>query len=849
MLAFAAGRWHAATVKTKLHSRRERCPPTLPGATLSVLFLSLAFCVQAAGPSQHFSFETGVEGWQPRAATIQVSRTEGARAGAEGKAALRVQGRIEGGWNYAVSGQFPIQGGGLYRLAAWLRVDQLGTGTPAPFLKCEFVGPATNRYLGQVVTSAYDDSKLGAWQRLEVEFQAPEAARACWLALEKGSDRPAEINALLDDITLEFIPRLSALEKFRLHPLPAALEKTRGAHPRLYLDAARVAELRAAIQTTHAPLWNECREQADRLARRGPPAYREDDGSSGEEQLWQREVGNAMPVLAMAWTLTGDRRYLEAARQWALASCGYKTWGLGRIDGMDLAAGHQLLGLALVYDWCYADLDEAARRAIRDTLVRRTSAMYEAAATGKAWWHRSYLQNHLWVNICGMAAAGFALFDEVEDAAMWIGLPLDKFQKTMAVLGPDGASHEGVGYWEYGVEYMLKFMDLARARLDVNLYERDWWRRTAGYAQYLALPRHAWTRANCIVDIADCPRSHWYGPDYLLRGLARAFRDGHAQWLAQQVDEANVPAAGASWLNLVWFDPTVAAQPPTDLGTLRHFDDLGLVSARTGWAGDEALVVFKCGPFIGRRGVQEFSYDPGGGHVHPDANHFVLFGMGEWLIRDDGYRAKWTGQHNTLLVDGQGQFGEGRMWFDPSQALRAKSCPRILRAESTATVDHLVGDATAAYPRALGLRRYVRHLLFLKPDALVVCDDIALDHPRALELRFHPEHRLTARDGQAFLFQTGQSTLRLDPLTPGDARLSAEDITAADRHGADKQKLFTVRLNQQAGTWRNAVALTWCAAGNQPKKVTLETQGEVWQFTAGGRTVKLDWRTGPDEGN
>ena len=266
--------------------------------------------------------------------------------------------------------------------------------------------------------------------------------------------------------------------------------------------------------------------------------------------------------LAMAYVLTGEKQYLDAARRWALASCGYKTWGLGRIDGMDLATGHQLFGLAIVYDWCYRDLDEAARRQIRETLARRTAAMFEAAATGKAWWHRSYLQNHLWVNITGMAAAGFALFDEVDDAACWIGLPLDKYRQTMAALGPDGASHEGVGYWEYGVEYMLKFMDLARQRLDVDLYGNAWWRNTSTYAQYLSLPRNAWTPRNCIVDIADCPRSHWYGPEYLLRGLARQFRDGHAQWLAQQIDEAGVSSAEAPWLNLLWYDPAVPPQSP-----------------------------------------------------------------------------------------------------------------------------------------------------------------------------------------------------------------------------------------------------------------------------------------------
>ena len=107
---------------------------------------------------------------------------------------------------------------------------------------------------------------------------------------------------------------------------------------------------------------------------------------------------------------------------------------------MDLATGHQLFGLAIVYDWCYRDLDEAARQQIRETLVKRTSAMFEAAATGKAWWQRSYLQNHLWVNITGMAASGIALFDEVDDAAGWIGLPLDKYPADHGRAGPDGAS-------------------------------------------------------------------------------------------------------------------------------------------------------------------------------------------------------------------------------------------------------------------------------------------------------------------------------------------------------------------------------------------------------------------------
>jgi hypothetical protein len=605
--------------------------------------------------------------------------------------------------------------------------------------------------------------------------------------------------------------------------------------------------------------------------RRGAPAYILRESSSGDEQLWQRNVGNTMPLLAMAYVLTGEKKYLDGARQWALASCSYKTWGLGRLDGMDLAAGHQLFGLGIVYDWCYDDLGDEARRTIRETIARRTSAMFEAAATGKTYWREQYLQNHLWVNICGMAVAALAVFDEVEEASKWIGLPLDKFRRTMSALGDDGASHEGVGYWSYGVEYMLKFMHPARELLGVDMYNNDWWRNTATYRQYLGLPRRSWTRRSAIVDIADCPRGDWYGPDYLLRALAHEYRDGHAQWLAQEIDRADVDGPEARWLNLIWYDPAVAARPPTDRPTLHHFTDMDIVSARSDWSGDESLVVFKCGPFIGHKAVQEFIYDPGGGHVHPDADHFVVFGAGQWLVRDDGYRAKWTGQHNTLLIDGKGQLGEGRMWFNGGAPLRAKARPRILRAVSTPMLDHIVGDATEAYVGQTGnpsgnspgsggqttkqvdnlsysgLRRYVRHLLFLKPDVLIVADDVALDGAHELELRFHPEQATAEREGAAFVMRGKQAVLRFEELTGENVGLAAENVPAAGRSAETTKMtstLFTIRLTRTASQWRNAAALSWAAANVPPTRVTVNADGDVWRFTAGDRAATLNWKTG-----
>lgn len=63
-------------------------------------------------------------------------------------------------------------------------------------------------------------TRRGQWQLLQVEFKTPIDARTVWLALEKGTSKPAEIDALLDEIRLEPIERLGIVARYRLVPIP-----------------------------------------------------------------------------------------------------------------------------------------------------------------------------------------------------------------------------------------------------------------------------------------------------------------------------------------------------------------------------------------------------------------------------------------------------------------------------------------------------------------------------------------------------------------------------------------------------------------------------------------------------
>ena len=242
-----------------------------------------------------------------------------------------------------------------------------------------------------------------------------------------------------------------------------------GPAPRLFLDAARAAELQRLIRSSHARAWSEVEAIAAKLATQAPPRYRADGG----EQLWQRSVGDTIATLSFAWLISREPRYLNAAAQWAAASCGYPTWGLDAKSGKSLdyglAYGHQLLGLAMLYDYAGAKLDPETRNLVRRTLLDRGSTQFRAYRELKP----AYLQNHTWINSTGMLAAAMALSGEEPQTAGWIELVRAILARTAAMLADDGSSQEGVGYWEYGLIYLLQLVHLARTVGDDH-FSRPW---------------------------------------------------------------------------------------------------------------------------------------------------------------------------------------------------------------------------------------------------------------------------------------------------------------------------------------------------------------------------------------
>ena len=830
-------------------------------ALVSSLFIFTGCHVR---PLASWEFDGSVAAWKPLEDSVHLS-VDTADPKSDG-GCLHLTGGIAEASHYFHGPVIPATTGQAYRMTAWMRIDSHGRYTPPPHLRVAALPAqaATGEFswndakpVASFRTPLVRVDMPGKWQRIEHDFRVPDGAGAICVALKKyegWSKMPTEIDLRMDDLRIEPIANLSAWDKYDLAPLPDGLKRAAWTHPRLFADEARFAEIRREAEGANAHVWKRVRAAAEKAMKEGPPADEKAQKRGGGQQTWQRPVGDKVALFAFCYRVSGDPKYLEAALEWARFSCDRPSWGEGpTYRNNDLAAGHQLLGLALLYDWCLDDLDATTRKRIRSTIFLRGTECFEAIVSGSAWHWQSYMQNHLWVTCGGLGTAGLALYDEFPMTRAWIGLANEKMRRSVEVLGSDGASHEGPLYWRYGTSFMLPYLTLMDDLMGEDLIDgSDWWKNTSGWLIHMCTPRSGWKPGRwgmMVANYGDSSRPG--GGAHVLRALARRFQDGRIQWWADTIEAGTGVDSSRAMYSMLWRDPTLKpVAPAAGDPTVRHCEDMGIVAARPSWDKDTSYLFFKCGPTLGHEAVERFaSYDPGGGHVHPDANSFALFGAGQWLLRDDFYNSRDTGGHNTLLVAGRGQLNEGAR--NSILPLLVRSNPRILAVEELpAGVVHIAAEAAEAYPEELGLQRFERHALYFRetddePGALVVLDDIALSMPRELELRFRPEAETKANDAGVCVMQGKKAVMRLQLLTPDGVGIESGIVPVDRGHKAKARPLPGIRMRRAEPTdaWRNAVAATWAKKGGTPAQATLKQDGDIWEVRFGKRSAKIDWAT------
>ena len=621
-----------------------------------------------------------------------------------------------------------------------------------------------------------------------------------------------------------------------------------GEHPRLIAGKGQIEKIRKKVKNSapHSEFYRLLRDKCDKYLLTLNMEYRFEDESDG----WQRAVGNALMNYTAAYAAGGDVKYLNAAVNCAEKVCSYPTWGRGHQHNSDLSAAHELFGISMLYDWFACEIPKKTSDLIKKTALSKAADMYRAAEDERTFWSVEWLQNHMWVDLCALSAAAVTFYEEALDADQWLSTVLHKFGMTMKALSNDGASHEGYLYWQYGTDWMIKFMTIAKDNLGVDLFGTEWFKNTADYGIYLLLPANMHGNGeNIYADMADsdrCNKIYFYeGNDHLLYKLASIYRNGYAQAAAREITALQLPIT--SWKCLFYYDETVEETPLSELADLKYFEDMGIVADRSGWDGNESLLLFRCAPYMGHSAFDSYNEpkfrDWGGGHVHPDVNHFTLFGGGETIMADDGYAHKQSSNHSVLLVDGHGQAGEGWIWFGAREAHMTGGKPQILHMEQGEGFDFFICDGTYAYPAHLGLKKYIRRFLFVKPNVLLVADDIETDEIRCMELRMIPGAAELFGDDLEW-FAKGEKTLtRIVSTYPVEAAekaryLGRKTLAFNTPELAENKNIFIQTIRDDK--WRTASVISFAPVGQDVPEPEISVEDGIFTMTLDGKVYVMD---------
>ena len=496
-----------------------------------------------------------------------------------------------------------------------------------------------------------------------------------------------------------------------------------GDHPRLYIDPGKIESIKSKLgEKPYSRFWPYIKEKADAYVEETPLSRLSDYSDA-------RAVGDKLPFMALAYLLTGEGKYLAGAEKWmnAISSYSDDAWG------NDLTSAHILFGMSIAYDWLYSSFSDENRQVYRKKMAAHAAIKYNAlVGNDKAWWAVRYLQNHNYHNAMSIAVAGMALFGEEEAAGTWMVAADENFDRVLSLLSPDGASHEGISYGRYGMEALLKYFS-ATALLSGfdRVLSNPFFQNSVAYRLHASLPGYRYN-----ADYADSSSTEYNSSGSVLRGLAGIFKDGYAQWLAERIDGARGSATKYSWLDLLWYDETVASMAPDSLPTYRYFDNLGIFISRSDWTNDAVWCLFKAGPPQGKLAESMGVY--AGSHIHPDEGTFMLWSQGEWLVHDDGQNhMKRTESHNLLLFNGIGQLGDGGEWFNSDAIAATRGTAEISHVDLTDGYQYLVADLEHIYRPEADLKKWQRSFIFLADGFVIIKDDVALNVPGKIENLAH----------------------------------------------------------------------------------------------------------------
>jgi len=522
-------------------------------------------------------------------------------------------------------------------------------------------------------------------------------------------------------------------------------------HPRLFVRGEDLPRLREWARSGGREAYGNLIARAEKLLAAEPtpePAVRASASDPKTVEFWWSNRVQTLKaleeaeVLSFAYLMTGQEKYGDAARRFAMKLAGWDLDGPTKFSLNCEAAKPMIHRLARVYDWAFAALTEADRAKLRAVLLHRALDAWNSGEVRQGVGHLNQPYgshaNRTWHKL---AENAIATFGETPQSEEFLEYAVTKFFAAYPVWSDDdGGWHEGLSYFAGYMSKAAWWVDIAETALGIDSFKKPFFANFGDYALYAAPPG---TPDMGFGDLANRPVSGgWSFMHYYVR------RTGNPHWawwleawkIKAQPDD---PVLAFLWSR----SKPVVAQAPKGSTASKVFQGTGVAVLNQTLlnAAENVQVRFKASPM----GTWSHGLDP--------HNSFTLNAYGVPLLVNNVYRdlygspfhrGVWqTRAHNAVLVDGQGQ-----------KPRTADLGGRILGWQFEDGFDYVAGDATASYEGRL--KKAHRHVYFIKPDLIVIADELEAPIPSRFQVMLHAQQEFKV-SGQHLVLDRGGAGVRV----------------------------------------------------------------------------------------
>ncbi len=569
----------------------------------------------------------------------------------------------------------------------------------------------------------------------------------------------------------------------------------RKGHPRLLFTADDIPRLKRMARSDGQQFMGDLRRYLGACDAPTGRAFLTDATDAQRQFFWK------LPTVALHYVLTGDKRSFDRTLEFMKVLLELEHWETTREEDSGMGAANVMVGAALAYDWTCKDLPPKFRLAFRRKLIQQAERMYtnghQKGCPGTHYWQNDPLNNHRFHRDAGLTLCVLAAHEGRPDTEGLLRKTIEELKFVHKWLPPDGTSHESPSYMPFGYQYLVLAFDAADRCLGTNLLGHRFFRNAALYRIHSLTPG-----LTKVFRYGDTGGGPGFYNNYVLK-LCAEHKLPDVQAAAMKAYEADNSFFEYGWFSLLWYDPSLEDGSIENLSKSALYPDLGVVTLRDGWEADDVGMMFKSGPYGGytmctylRRGGGDYVNVA---HDDPDANMFEIYTHGATVAMDDGYaERKLTSSHNTILVDGKGQRGEGDEWTQPVSNM--DDLGRIVTWKNAGDVVVVEGEAAGAYERLRGFRRTV---IWVRSQYILVLDDIRSSGPAEITwLLQGPQLEQSGSDSHRFVLKNGRA--RCPFKVVADRRFDGRIARSTAQHRGKSMNLRQLRLTVKDSRWRVA---------------------------------------------